>query len=628
MIGSFGAVASTMSRQQNFETNESIMITPSVQYTDQSLVSVELSDEQGFMLQPGEPMLPFMTRVYQFPVGTKINDVHVEFSGVSEQTVTELVKPAPEPIIDAAYAVPSGSTQVLFDEGIYSSDSFYPGVDFSYNVAVGISDEEHVIFVVVKCFPVQYNPVKNLLSYATHADITIRYTPAEQVVSLNDVYDLVIIAPGKFSSALAPLVTHKNDMGLNTTIVTLEEIYTDVHFTVDGRDEAEQIKYFMMHAFEEWGAIYYMFVGGRTGGFKEEKWLMPVRYTHLEDNSDENRFLTDLYFADLYKWDNDSQELVFDDWDSNGNGVFGEWPNFGSMDEDIDMYPDVYVGRLACIHSLDVRLLVNQIIKYETAGHGTDWINQYVGVAGDTYPDHGDPYYEGELANNASFNLIEDMGYTADYLWTSTGAFKGKEDVLARISEGCGILHFSGHGSHWSWATHPPQLESNWTSGPNAFDMRDLRNKEKQPVVLVGGCHNAQFNTSITNMILGFLQDGFAYFGTNPAGRFWYREWIPKCWSWSMASRLLGGCIAIMANSGYGYGIPGEDCLTGRGRFMEIMFFQSYKDGFTTLGKTHATSLEYYMDVYEPFTDRIDTKIVQQWVLLGDPSLKIGGYPS
>jgi len=25
--------------------------------------------------------------------------------------------------------------------------------------------------------------------------------------------------------------------------------------------------------------------------------------------------------------------------------------------------------------------------------------------------------------------------------------------------------------------------------------------------------------------------------------------------------------------------------------------------------------------------DKIDCKIVQQWALLGDPSLKIGGYP-
>ena len=30
---------------------------------------------------------------------------------------------------------------------------------------------------------------------------------------------------------------------------------------------------------------------------------------------------------------------------------------------------------------------------------------------------------------------------------------------------------------------------------------------------------------------------------------------------------------------------------------------------------------------YYSMEDKIDCKIVQQWALLGDPSLKIGGYP-
>ena len=35
-----------------------------------------------------------------------------------------------------------------------------------------------------------------------------------------------------------------------------------------------------------------------------------------------------------------------------------------------------------------------------------------------------------------------------------------------------------------------------------------------------------------------------------------------------------------------------------------------------------------YIDTFSPNDDELDRKTVEQWVLLGDPSLKIGGYPS
>ena len=102
----------------------------------------------------------------------------------------------------------------------------------------------------------------------------------------------------------------------------------------------------------------------------------------------------------------------------------------------------------------------------------------------------------------------------------------------------------------------------------------------------------------------------------------------PECFGWWLARKIGGGGIATIANTGYGYGIPGEDCLKGRGRYMEIHFFKSVAEGKDMLGKAHASDLIYYLNAFPPMTDRIDTKIVEQWVLLGDPSLKIGGYPS
>ena len=42
----------------------------------------------------------------------------------------------------------------------------------------------------------------------------------------------------------------------------------------------------------------------------------------------------------------------------------------------------------------------------------------------------------------------------------------------------------------------------------------------------------------------------------------------------------------------------------------------------------HSNTISDYVTFFNPNRDEIDRKTVEQWVLLGDPSLKIGGYPS
>jgi hypothetical protein len=69
----------------------------------------------------------------------------------------------------------------------------------------------------------------------------IRETPMKQTV-ISDEYDMVIIAPEMFSDALQLLIDHKNSVGIQTFLETTEDIYS----MYDGRDKAEQIKYFIL----------------------------------------------------------------------------------------------------------------------------------------------------------------------------------------------------------------------------------------------------------------------------------------------------------------------------------------------------------------------------------------------
>ena len=120
-------------------------------------------------------------------------------------------------------------------------------------------------------------------------------------------------------------------------------------------------------------------------------------------------------------------------------------------------------------------------------------------------------------------------------------------------------------------------------------------------MVLVGGCHNAQYNTSLLNIIRGGLTYGLQFFhSTPPYGKLYHMEWVPRCWGYDMLVQRHGGCIGIIANTGLGYGTPGWDTLNSSGRQLEWLFFWAYANGSQNLGLAHAMSLTRYMLWHPP----------------------------
>jgi hypothetical protein len=112
---------------------------------------------------------------------------------------------------------------------------------------------------------------------------------------------------------------------------------------------------------------------------------------------------------------------------------------------------------------------------------------------------------------------------------------------------------------------------------------------------------------------------------------------LPECWSWWLTRKIGGGAIATLGCTGLGYGKedkkhPEED---GGGDLLNTLFFKEYGTQHTAiLGDVWKNAVSSYLDRYPidwtqwAFNDTaLDAKTVQEWVLLGDPSLKIGGYP-
>jgi len=424
----------------------------------------------------------------------------------------------------------------------------------------------------------------------------------------NESYDLLIIAPKEFEKNIQPLVNHKNNNGLKTKLVTMEQVYDKTYW--QGRDNAEKMKYFIKNAIEEWNIHYVLLMGGRkTQGIKETWWI-PVRYSELErpyEDYPEHKYLTDLYFADIYDASGN-----FSSWDTDNDGKFSEWYEGAIAEDRIDLYPDVAVGRIPCRNNRDVKIAVDKIIRYESGDFSDSWFHTMIVVAGDTYPDKTE-YIDGEYYTQLALDYMP--GFNPVKLWTSDGSLEDPWDTVQAMNQGCGFIFFSGHGNPASWATHPPDDDSIWIDGMKIRYMPYLTNKNELPICITGsGCFNSMFNVSLFHHPYSVYP-------------------IPKCWSEMMLLNPHGGSIATIGSTAFSY--ESSDVSSNRGgiEWLDIQFFKQYGiNHIETLGDTWARTIAGFLDTFEINWDNkeingdaILVKNVQQWLLMGDPSLQIGG---
>jgi len=426
-------------------------------------------------------------------------------------------------------------------------------------------------------------------------------------------YDLLIIAPDVFLDYLQPLVIHKNKHDVKTIIATVEEIYTQMYFK--GKDDAEKVKYFIKDAIEQWQIKYVLLVGGRKDQGKTETWWVPVRYSYLSrpyGNWSETKFLTDLYFADIY-----DSKGNFSSWDDNDNYIFGEWPVNQTALDVPNLYPDVCVGRLPCSNIYDVKLIVNKIIDYETSTFDDSWFKKMVVVAGDTYPEETD-YIDGENYTQQALDIMSD--FQPVKIYSSLGNLKTRNIVKA-INQGCGFIFFSTHGGPGSVSTHPPNNSEEWIGRFGLRNMPFLINYNKLPVCTAGsGCFVSMFNASLGHT-------DWVYWHGIPYT-------IPRCWSWSLVRKPFGGCIGVIGSTAFSHESPDIDRGVGGCEWLDIHFYEQYaKNNFTILGECWANTVNSFLQNFSiNWSDKSNTgdaiiaKNCQQWLLIGDPSLKIGGY--
>ncbi|MCK5301162.1 MAG: hypothetical protein KAJ21_04595, partial [Thermoplasmatales archaeon] len=425
-------------------------------FEEETYIELEVEGANAISNHESEPLLPVYTNKITFSFGTKIVNIECKIGEIKSQVINNKILPAPKKVIIGTDEI---NPFYEMNEEIYNTNEFYPENWFSYYTGGGLDENnEHKTFLNIRSYPIRYNPVTDTINFVSKIELKIKYIePLTSKLTGNGEYDMVIITPSELlDDNLENLKEHKNSHGVQTIIKNLDDIYNEY----SGVDKPEQIKYFIKDAIETWDIKYVMLVGGLNsliwGNPRDdvakgsEDWYLPVRYTRLQETggTHDPGYISDLYYADIY-----DSEGNFSTWDKdrNGNsdGIFANW-KFGAQRDILDLYPDVYVGRLPCRNLKEVQIITNKIIDYETNTLGQEWFNKIIGIGGDSHDDSGTDFYEGEVAVDHVFdsymNSFSPVKLFASYKTSDPENIPSSENIIREISEGAGFLLFEGHG--------------------------------------------------------------------------------------------------------------------------------------------------------------------------------------
>jgi hypothetical protein len=170
------------------------------------------------------------------------------------------------------------------------------------------------------------------------------------------------------------------------------------------------------------------------------------------------------------------------------------------------------------------------------------------------------------------------------------------------LSEGAGFVCYSGHGFEYGFGTYPHN--SNWMIAYYTPYLVGLQNEDKLPIVFFDACLTAKL-------------DYYMLGNTD----------IP-CFAWCMVKKPDGGAIATVGATETAITSVDENGPHGQAGYLDLHFFMAYEPGITVSEMLVTAQNDYLNDIATGNADdRLYVMTIEQFALLGDPSLRVGGYP-
>jgi len=365
-------------------------------------------------------------------------------------------------------------------------------------------------------------------------------------------FEYVVVTGAGLDTVFQRLADWKTQKGVPAVVRTMEWVYS--HYT--GRDQAEQLRDYLKTLPDS--GVRYVLLGGDVD-------VVPFRKAFAMNcewgsHPREDSLPCDLYFADL-----DGS------WDANGNGVYGE------VDDSVDLYADIAVGRAPVNDIAQAQTFVRKVLDYEHAAV-PDYQNKGLFFAEILWQN---PYTDMGVHKNK----MEQQSFRAGYSLTKLYQSLGNENllaVMAAMRENQNFLNHDGHG----WID---VMECGGSANRMRTADADTITNAGLGILYSIGCWTTAFD---------FVSIGEAF-----------------------VTNSHGGTVATVGNSSYGWGSPGNPGFGYSDKFDNHFWHAITSEGDYRIGDALRAAKEYYA----PFSHE---RNVYRWHqfdvnLMGDPEMPV-----
>ncbi len=500
--------------------------------------TVLVTEGGGIGTEPGMPDIASVSRLIPLAPGTAAVSLTVSNTVWEDAGTGIVIRPLPFPEI-----ISRPVSRTAPPSSVYSEDSFWPAEPAALT---GTGYPRGIPHAEILVTPFRYNPVTGHVQRLVSLDVEIVSEPRERQLPpapSTDLERMLIITDQSIREPFDSLAAWRTDQGILTEVVTTGEVYSS-----PGSDDAEKIRNYIIEYRQENGLDHVLLAGDTN--------LIPCRFafpmSYEWNYGREDNMPCDLYFSDLDG-----------NWNQNGNSVWGE------VEDDVDLHPDVHVGRAPCEDIEEAWTFWNKIKTYETTdpGHhdetllaaGVLWTNPFTDDA--------------DVKKYIKNNHIPPW-FTNTELYQTSGNYS-TSSVVSALDQGPGYVNLNDHG---------------W-------------------IGIVGPLDNGDVD------------------GVDSNGRFFGMMYSIGCWTSafdfdSISEHFLnnpsGGGVSYIGNSSYGWGSPGNPLYGYSDRFDRELFKILFEDPTLTLGELVSAAKETYI----PFAHQENCYrcVLYMVNLLGDPS--------
>jgi len=400
----------------------------------------------GVTGETGNPILPSECINLLLPEGMEAESLAVEAGQPYTLPGKYNIMPCPPPSVD--FLKDTANTS------IYNSPMPYPGKRASI-LGSGFYKSNNIVQIAT--YPVDYFPREGKVVFYDNMKITLytkftgkkvlsqrscmplsEYTEKKTLKSIvvndsdiplsshyknlngADNPEYLIITNESMRSGFIPFANYLKKKGVIAEIAVIEDIIDAGYYDQVSSlyDDAAAVRGFLTEKYIE--GTQWVLLGG-------DEDVVPVRYGNCTRNDTfvDYRAPSDLYYSDLNG-----------NWNVDGDELYGE-----PVDDNIDIFPELFVGRIPCKNLEELNNWIEKLISYETVPgeENASYLTKFLWTGSDNLR----PGPRQTIKNAKIPNYIS---HDTTMLEQPDGILPRGSDVINKMSEKFGFFNLFGHG--------------------------------------------------------------------------------------------------------------------------------------------------------------------------------------